>query len=619
METLTSNPNDISSYSNFHQIIQKHFDIDATLDFKTRTFFGDLTITFEVLDSKANHIILDSKGTKINSITSENSKQPLPFTIYDKNEDKDALGTPVIINFPDIKFVQGSKITIKINFLADENSAAIKFIEKEQTKSKKYPFMFSQCEAILARTMIPCQDTPSAKVTVNAKLKVEAPLTILFSGPETKHYTENGFNVFEYEQKIPIPSYLIAIAAGELEYGKISDRCGVWTEVGLKDQAVYEFQLTETYLKKAEEYLTPYRWGVYNILVLPMSFPYGGMENPCLTFVTPSLLAGDQSMANVIAHEISHSWTGNLVTNKDWGNFWVNEGFTTFMERKLSELVFGEDMANLEAEVGVGELMSALEFMKDNQNFTRLSPDFSHIDPDDGFCTIPYEKGFTFLHYLETLVGKENFQKIMQKYVTDFALKSVDYTAFKSVFEERVKAFYGEKAQSEILSKIDWEKWIFSPGKPVMTFEYKSKYKKEAEDLAEDFLKGKKESKALEVFKNWHTNVKLVFLNYLVDNIKRITDEVYGNIRDVLKMHGNYNSEVKNIWLQIALMTKHEDCIEYVKEFLLSHGRMKFMKPVLTEWYKFQKEKAKEFFDQNKQIYHQVARRTMEDKLSMMN
>ena len=616
---LEANKNDISTYSNFDKIMQKHMYIDTTLDFDKKTFSGYVTITFDIIDTTETKIVLDTRDMKIHSVELIETKQQLQFLLYDKNEDKTALGTPLVILLPNDIDKSLSTLNIKISFTADENSGAIKFLDKEQTKTKQYPFMFTQCEAILARTLLPCQDTPSAKVSLDVKVQVKSPLVVLFSGLEKAHSTIGDMNVYEYEQKIPIPTYLIAFASGELEYGKISDRCGVWTEIGLKDQAVYEFEDTEKFLQIAENYLTPYRWGVYNILVLPMAFPYGGMENPCLTFVTPALLAGDKSMANVIAHEISHSWTGNLVTNKDWKNFWVNEGFTTFMERKVSELMNGVDMAHLEAQVGVGEVNADIELMGNDTTYTSLAPDYSHVDPDDGFSTVPYEKGFTLLYYLETLVGKDLFQKILQQYINEYALKSVDYTAFKGVFERMVKDNFKDKAESDVLSKIDWDKWLYSRGKLFMNFEFKNKYRKEGEDMAEAFLKGDNDIKYRDIFKQWHTNVKLVFLNYLYENISRINDTVYNNLRDVLQLHGGYNAETKYVWYQIALATKHEDCVTYVKEFLLTHGRMKYMRPVYFEWYRFQKEEANKFFNEHKKIYHQVAMRIVEDKFNHWN
>ena len=208
-----------------------------------------------------------------------------------------------------------------------------------------------------------------------------SPLTFVFSGTFDKSETNNETNeiTYFYRQKIPVPTYLIAFACGDLEYGKISERCGIYTEKGLLDKALYEFAETEKFLKTAEDYINPYVWEVYNILVLPFAFPYGGMENPCLTFVTPALLAGDRSLTNVIAHEIAHSWTGNLVTNKDWTNFWMNEGFTTFLERKISELINGEDIANLEAVVGMVNLEQAISSIGRDHSFTSLMPDLKNV------------------------------------------------------------------------------------------------------------------------------------------------------------------------------------------------------------------------------------------------
>jgi len=203
----------------------------------------------------------------------------------------------------------------------------------------------------------------------------------LFSGTFDKSERSNETNeiTYFYKQKIPVPTYLIAFACGDLEYGKISERCGIYTERGLLEKALYEFAETEKFLKTAEDYINPYVWEVYNILVLPFAFPYGGMENPCLTFVTPALLAGDRSLTNVIAHEIAHSWTGNLVTNKDWTNFWMNEGFTTFLERKISELINGEDIANLEAVVGMVNLEQAISSIGRDHSFTSLMPDLKNV------------------------------------------------------------------------------------------------------------------------------------------------------------------------------------------------------------------------------------------------
>ena len=211
---------------------------------------------------------------------------------------------------------------------------------------------------------------------------------------------------------------------------------------------------------------------MYNILVLPSGFPYGGMENPCLTFATPSLLAGDRSLAFVIAHEISHSWTGNLVTNKNWENFWLNEGFTVFTQRKISEKIYGVDMANLEASVQYKSLADDINNIGVNNTFTALHPNVGNHDPDDAFSTVPYEKGATFLYYLQSITSEENFQKILQAYIKKFRLTSIDYTDWQDHFEGQVKTLYPEEEASKIISLIDWQKWIFEPGFPPVKFEY---------------------------------------------------------------------------------------------------------------------------------------------------
>ena len=604
--TPQQNPIDISSYANFQEIAQKHIDLEAEVDFNSQTIKFKTSITFDVLNKTIQQIVLDVNKIKIISVSSSQLKD-LTYTLYESNPKAKALGTPLIISFSQI---EGDSITIEIVSETTEESPSIKFLSKEQTYTKKYPFMFTQCEPILCRSLIPCQDSPGMKVTMNVKVKSQKGITSLFSGIETKHYDtdDNKYTVYEYEQKVPMPTYLIAFASGELEFGQLSERCGVWTEKGLVDKALYDFQKTELFLSTAEKYLTPYVWGKYYVLVLPASFPYGGMENPCLTFVTPSLLAGDQSLANVIAHEISHSWTGNLVTNKNWKNFWMNEGFTTFLERKIGELVYGEEFSLLEKQVGQGRLKAAIDQIGVNHNFSSLSPDFTDCDPDDGFSTVPYEKGFTFLEFLENLVGKDKFQSIMKKYIETYQYKSVTYEDFKKVFEEETNNQY----------QVEWEKWVTTTGYPIKVNTYNSKLIKEAETLGDSFINGTAKSEVINQFKEWHTNQKIVFFNYLLNNVSKISEKVYTDLRDILKLHNNYNSEIKNLWYLLCLQTKHEDCIEHLKPFLQSFGRMKYIKPLYFEWFRYQPEQAEKFFNDNKYLYHPVASRLILEKFEQM-
>ena len=476
--------------------------------------------------------------------------------------------------------------------------------------------MFTQSYAILCRSLFPCQDTPSAKVFVTAKTFIDPPYRMLFSGlPKSIYWDANREkNVIVYKQKINIPTYLISFAAGKLSYEKISERSGIYAEDELIQIAKNEFTNIENYLKKAEEYFDiKYDWQEFNILILPFSFPYRGMENPNLTFLSPSLLTGDGSLSHLIGNEISHSWTGNLVTNKNWENLWINEGFTKFIERKLDGMIFGEDMENLEAMIGNYELENDVEMLGEDNNYTQLMPNYEGVDPDDCFSTVPYEKGFQFLLYLESLVGKEAFQNIMQEYIKKYAYMSVDYNAFKEVYEDYVTDNTEGEEGKNILNDIDWDNWLYSKGKPFAEFNFSSSLSEEAIQFAEKYLSKKANYDGdYETFKNWHTNIKIYFLNYIMNNIKKVDDKVYKNLRDNLKLNQeDYNMEIKYLWYQIALKTKHDEVIPSIKKMLLATGCIKYIKPLYSVWYEFNKKDAESFFDKNKNLYHPVTQKNV--------
>ena len=634
MLELKANPEDVNTYSNFQEIIQRKVDLEVDIDFEKKTMFGNIKTTYEILNQSLENIILDLHGPEISSVSLVNEEYEninLDYSIYDKNEDKEALGTPLVINLSALKdkykkeydnIFLNKNIIISIDFKTNENCNGIQYLTKEQTRTKSYPFMFTQCEAILCRTLFPIQDTPSVKSTYKVKTSISSPLTFLFGGILKSHYydcaTKKKINYFE--QNIPIPSYLVAFVAGELEFAKISNRCGVWTEKGLASLAAKEFIDAEKYIEIAEKYLNhPYEWKIYNILVLPFSFPFGGMENPNLTFVTPALLAGDKSMSNVIGHEISHSWTGNLVTNKNWKNFWVNEGFTKFMERKLDKILLGEEMSKLESIVGNNSLISAIKMFGEDSHFTSLSPDYTGIDPDDGFSTIPYEKGYQFLCYLEEKVGEDNFQKIMGNYIEKYKYKSVDWTDFKSVYEEFVKQNYEGRNARKILNVIDWEKWVTEKGFPSYKMEFKSKYTEEVDQLINKFMnKENNKENALKLFKEWHTNVKLVFLERILKNLENFDESIILEIKKELNLVEDYNDDIKAIWYEITLQKGMKDEIENVKNFLKTHGRLKYLKPLYFSWIKLDLNDSMAFFEENKIIYHPIARRLIQNKFDSM-
>ena len=615
---LEHNKEDVSTYSNFDKICQKSLYLEVTLDFPSKTLFGFVTSTYEYIDKNEKYLILDLNGPQIRRVSFIERKKifPLEFEIISNVPDKKTLGTPLKITLPSFGQIIPNELKIKIEFSTNENCSAIQFLKKEQTHSKKYPFMFTQSYAILCRSLFPCQDTPSAKVFVTAKTFIDPPYRMLFSGlPKSIYWDANREkNVIVYKQKINIPTYLISFAAGKLSYEKISERSGIYAEDELIQIAKNEFTNIENYLKKAEEYFDiKYDWQEFNILILPFSFPYRDMENPNLTFLSPSLLTGDGSLSHLIGNEISHSWTGNLVTNKNWENLWINEGFTKFIERKLDGMIFGEDMENLEAMIGNYELENDVEMLGEDNNYTQLMPNYEGVDPDDCFSTVPYEKGFQFLLYLESLVGKEAFQNIMQEYIKKYAYMSVDYNAFKEVYEDYVTDNTEGEEGKNILNDIDWDNWLYSKGKPFAEFNFSSSLSEEAIQFAEKYLSKKANYDGdYETFKNWHTNIKIYFLNYIMNNIKKVDDKVYKNLRDNLKLNQeDYNMEIKYLWYQIALKTKHDEVIPSIKKMLLATGCIKYIKPLYSVWYEFNKKDAKSFFDKNKNLYHPVTQKNV--------
>ena len=615
---LEHNKEDVSTYSNFDKICQKSLYLEVTLDFPSKTLFGFVTSTYEYIDKNEKYLILDLNGPQIRRVSFIERKKifPLEFEIISNVPDKKTLGTPLKITLPSFGQIIPNELKIKIEFSTNENCSAIQFLKKEQTHSKKYPFMFTQSYAILCRSLFPCQDTPSAKVFVTAKTFIDPPYRMLFSGlPKSIYWDANREkNVIVYKQKINIPTYLISFAAGKLSYEKISERSCIYAEDELIQIAKNEFTNIENYLKKAEEYFDiKYDWQEFNILILPFSFPYRGMENPNLTFLSPSLLTGDGSLSHLIGNEISHSWTGNLVTNKNWENLWINEGFTKFIERKLDGMIFGEDMENLEAMIGNYELENDVEMLGEDNNYTQLMPNYEGVDPDDCFSTVPYEKGFQFLLYLESLVGKEAFQNIMQEYIKKYAYMSVDYNAFKEVYEDYVTDNTEGEEGKNILNDIDWDNWLYSKGKPFAEFNFSSSLSEEAIQFAEKYLSKKANYDGdYETFKNWHTNIKIYFLNYIMNNIKKVDDKVYKNLRDNLKLNQeDYNMEIKYLWYQIALKTKHDEVIPSIKKMLLATGCIKYIKPLYSVWYEFNKKDAKSFFDKNKNLYHPVTQKNV--------
>ena len=470
--------------------------------------------------------------------------------------------------------------------------------------------MFTQGESIINRELFPTQDTPSVKAPVNVGITVIKPLVAVESGIYQKKIDNGNTVTYFYEQKIPIPSYLVAMAAGAIEERVVSDRTKIYAEKELIDKAVSEFEDIDNYIQVAESYLFPYEWGEYNLLILPPSFPYGGMENPTLTFVMPSIISGDKSLIGLASHEISHSWSGNLVTMKDWSNFWLNEGFDVFIETKIIELMKGKEMAKLHGLTYKNSLKDLVVSLGESKSFTSLHPYLLGRHPDDAFSGIPYIKGFLFLYYLEDLVNSKTdidlFRKILRNYFTKFKYQSIKYQDFKNFFESKIKEELPSEAEN-ILNQIEWIKWVEAPGMPPKDLNFSNIYDNTVKEMINLFYENKLPSDFYGTFKGWDAELQRAFLTYILKEEKELNDEQYNYIINVLKLTREYNIEVK-VNSYMIVLTKRNSLENKIKEELIEFlgitGRINYLRELYPAFYRKDKNAALETFEKYKNFYH---------------
>ena len=598
-------PKDINTFSNYEQIRQTNLEISFNIDFNLKIIKGKIKLYFIALKD-GDVITLDTKYLKINSVIDSDTGEELDY-ILDTQYELLSNGVPLKIYK---EYNKNDIITLLISFTTTEKGTSVQWLTPEQTAGKKYPYMFTQGESILNRELFPSQDTPSVKTPVTVSITVEKPLYAVESGLYQGKIDNGNTTTFFYEQKIPIPSYLVAMAAGAIEQRIISDRVKVYAEKELVDKAQAEFEDIDNYIQTAESYLFPYQWGEYNLLVMPPSFPYGGMENPTLTFVMPLIINGDKSIIGLAVHEICHSWSGNLVTMKDWSDFWLNEGFDVFMETKVLELTKGKEMAKLHALTYKTSLNSLIPSMGESKSFSSLHPYLVGRNPDDAFSGIPYVKGFIFLYYLENLVNNSTnydcFRAILRNYFNKFKYQSLSYQEFKDFFTEQVKQLLPSEAD-KILSQIDWIKWIEAPGYPPIDIDFSNKLDEEVKKMISLFNENKLPSDFADIFKSWEEEIKDAFLTYILIEQKELDDEQYNVLTNKLNLRKGYNGIIKYFYYMIILQRakKLEDEIKNdLIEFLGTIGRINYLRGLYPEFYKRDKDAALETFEKYRNFYH---------------
>ncbi|KAF2748648.1 leukotriene A-4 hydrolase [Sporormia fimetaria CBS 119925] len=607
-----STPRDPNTLSNYHNWLNKHTAANFEIDFQKRILKGGVTLTLESLtDKESKEINLDTSYLSISAVRIGGKEAN--WTLKDRLE---PYGSPLTITL-DSGIPKGEKFDVEIDLETTEQCTALQWMTKEQTSNKKHPYMFSQCQAIHARSIFPCQDTPDVKSTFSFALR--SPLPVLASGLPTgqKDYA-NGTLLYTFEQSVPIPSYLFAIASGDLASAAIGPRSTVWTGpeelLACKDELDGEI---EPFISAVEKIVRPsYPWTQYNVLILPPSFPYGGMENPVWTYATPSIISGDKQNIDVIAHELSHSWSGNNVSAASWEHFWLNEGWTTYLERRIQASLHGPAHFDFSAIIGWKALSESIELYGRDHDYTKLIVDLKGKDPDDAFSSIPYEKGFHALYAFDRLLGREKWDRFVAHYFDTFKFQSIDSYDFKSCLLE---FFAKDEEASKKLNEFDWDRLFYAPGYPPkpdfddsmvkVCYELSAKWEQRVQNGDTSFTPCKHDTKS------WIANQSVVFLESLYDLAASMSRD------DVLLLGSTYgfqdskNIEVVSRYFQIGLRAKVEDVYEPTAELLGKIGRMKFVRPLFRLLKEADEKLAKETFERNRSFYHPICRGMVEKDL----
>jgi leukotriene-A4 hydrolase len=568
----------------------QHLDLDLTVDFERRCVAGQVML---VLDrASSGPLDLDSKGLVILSARTEKGH---PIS-WESGPEEPILGSRLRLLLP-----AGTERVV-IAYETGPDAPGLQWLGPEQTAGKRHPFMFTQFQPIHARTMIPCQDSPMVRASYHAAVTMPQALTAVMSaGPQTGGGASGpGLRTMLFEMPQAIPSYLMALAVGDLSSRDLSPRSRVWAESATADAAAYEFAGIEEMIQAAEQLFGPYAWDRYDMLVLPPSFPYGGMENPRMTFLTPTVLAGDRSLVDLVAHELAHSWTGNLVTNATMDHFWLNEGFTVWAERRILEALHGGEAAALGWAIGQNALDESLARFPADSPFTVLRTNLEGVDPDEVYSSIPYEKGARFVAVLESAVGRERFDRFMRRYMDRFRFTSITTEEFVMFLEAELPG---------VAKRVDAEAWLHRPGMPAGAPVFRSERLDALRALAQGWTGGARPDRA--EAGRWNANELLLYLQHL----PRPLDEVSCRWLDAqfgLTPQGNYEILVE--WLTIAAASDYEAVFPRIREVLTSVGRMKYLRPLYGALGGHPRTRAlaREVFREAASGYHTLSRRVVE-------
>jgi len=573
---------DYHSFANPNEIRVTHLSLDLTANFESKQLVGEVTLDVERTKPENNTLVLDTRALEIQRVSVEG--ESVPFEMGETDSD---LGTPLTITLP------SAANSVTVAYSTSPEASGVQWLTPAQTAGKKHPFLFTQAQAVHARSFIPLQDSPQVRVTYDATIKTPEALLAVMSASNDPATERDG--EYEFNMPQPIPSYLIALAIGDLEFKAMGERTGVYAEPALLESAAKEFEDTEAMLEVTEETYGPYQWDRYDLLILPPSFPFGGMENPRLSFITPTVIAGDKSLVSLIAHELAHSWSGNTVTNATWRDLWLNEGFTTYLTYRIMEMIYGHDRFKKEAVLGYQDLENDVAALEENDEI--LAIDLRGRNPDDVFSNIPYEKGALFLREIEHKIGRENFDAFLMQYFKDFAFKSITTDTFIAYLDDTLLKQYPDKLDANRIHT-----WIFEPGIPEGAPHPESDAFTKIDDTRSAWLSGDVKAADIETAQ-WTVHEWLYFLNNMPESL---SEAQLAELDSAFSLTSTKNNEIAHSWLMISVQNNYQPAYDRLYSYLVSIGRNKLVKPLYRELSKTPEGKAfaKRAFEEAKPGYH---------------
>ncbi len=585
--------NDPHTYARPEIAVVKHLSLSLSVDFEKQILSGSAKLNIEHA-SDAKEIILDTRDLTIERVFADDAE-----TTFRMGDSSKIMGNALHVT------ISSNTKSVIVYYSTSPNAAALQWLAPEQTAGGKTPFLFTQSQAILARTWIPIQDSPGIRFTYDATIKVPANLLPVMSAENPQEKNKTGVYTFNMPQ--PVPAYLMALSVGDIVFKPLDNRSGVYAEPITIEKAVNEFADLPKMIDAAEKLYGPYAWGRYDVIVLPPSFPFGGMENPRLTFATPTILAGDRSLTSLIAHELAHSWSGNLVTNANWNDFWMNEGFTVYFENRIMEALYGKDFADMQALLGLEDLKETITELGETNADTHLKLNLEGRDPDDGVSDIAYEKGHFLLLLIEQNIGRVKFDTFLKNYFQGLAFKTITTEQFLKIYQDSIIG-----NDSALAEKINIEEWIYKPGLPKnCPTIYSAKFEAVQKDV-ESWKSGNPAS-SLNT-KNYTTNEWLRFMRSLPE---KLSSEKMKELDNAFHFSTSGNSEILFAWLLHVISNKYEINYPILKYFLTHVGRRKFVKPLFTELVKTDdgKKLAQEIYLSARANYHSVTRETIDEIL----